>query len=131
MTSIASDVVTRNDVVANAERLRRRAKAIIDEFPNRYPDLTGQPSGWCVVTEKGWFSRAYSTLLDEDQLRENVKHGHRVVLTLGMVANPCRDLSPSNHAAVVSFAEPKRHTSNKLARITMQAKKFAASALYR
>ena len=47
MTSLAPEAVTGDVVITNAERLRHRAKAIVEEFADRYSGLAGQPSGWC------------------------------------------------------------------------------------
>ena len=41
------------DAVKEAERCRLEAYEMITKNPERYASLKGQPSGWCVVTEKG------------------------------------------------------------------------------
>jgi len=69
-------------------------------------------------------------MLDEDLLRERIERGHRVVLTVGLVANPGVPLSPSNHVAVTAFAEPRTHNSETLAVISIRAKARAATALF-
>jgi hypothetical protein len=130
MTSItATERANGHDIIADAERLRRQANALVDEFPNRYADLAGQPSGWCVVTEKGWWSREFHTIEDEDHLCEIIEWGHRVILMLGLVAYPYSPLTATNHAEVVSIAEPCRHSSKTLARIIARAKRHAVSAM--
>lgn len=131
MTSItATERANGNDIIADAERLRRQAKALVDEFPNRYADLAGQPSSWCVVTEKGWWSRDFHTVGDEDQLRELIERkGHRVILMLGLVAYPYAPLTATNHAEAVSLAELHQHSSKSLARIIARAKRHAVSAM--
>jgi hypothetical protein len=71
-------------------------------------------------------------MLDEDRLRERIEHGHKVVLTVGLVANPGTGvLTPKNHTAVVSIAEPRRYSEDKLAILTTRAKVHAAASLYR
>jgi hypothetical protein len=70
-------------------------------------------------------------MLDEDRLRERIEHGHTVVLTVGLVATPgIGVLTPKNHTAVVSIAEPRRYSEDKLAILTTRAKVHAAASLY-
>ena len=59
------------------------------------------------------------------------RHSHRVVLTVGLVANPAIPLYASNHAAIITIAEPRTHKPEKLADIGIRAKVCAATALYR
>lgn len=132
MTSVfTQEIQSANNVIADAERCRREAKAMVQKNPERYKELIDQPSGWCVVTEKGWWPRAFHSMLNEDRLREKVELGHKVVLTVGLVATPGAALSPTNHAAVVSIAEPLKHPADKLALITARAKVYCAASLYR
>jgi hypothetical protein len=70
-------------------------------------------------------------MLNEDRLREKVERGHKVVLTVGLVATPGTALTPTNHAAVVSIAEPRKHPADKLSLITARAKVCCAASLYR
>jgi hypothetical protein len=132
MTSVfTQEIQTANNVIADAERCRREAKAMVQKNPERYKELIDQPSGWCVVTEKGWWSRGFHSMLNEDRLREKVEDGHKVVLTVGLVATPGAALTPTNHAVVVSIAEPRKHPADKLAMITTRAKVCCAASLYR
>ncbi len=119
-----------NQVLAEAERCQREARAKVENNSVLYSELLSQPSGWCVVTEKHPWSRRFHTMLDEDLLRERIERGHRVVLTVGLVANPNVALSPSNHVAVTTFAEPRTHNSETLAVISVRAKARAATALF-
>ena len=119
-----------NEVLEEAERCRREARATVEKNRALYPDLVGQPSGWCIVTKKGLWSRQFHTMLDVDRLREKIEKGHRVVLTVGLVANPAIPLCASNHAAFISIAEPRAHKSEKLAYIGIRAKVCAATALF-
>ena len=107
--AIATSSTNVNEVLAEAERCRREAHATVEKNLALYSDLVGQPSGWCVVTEKGLWSRQFHTMADEDRLREKIEKGHRVVLTVGLVANPAIPLYPSNHAAIITIAEPCTH----------------------
>jgi hypothetical protein len=118
-----------DQVLAQAERCRREARAKVESNP-LYWDLTSQPSGWCVVTEKHPWSRQYHTMVDEDHLRERIERGHRVVLIVGLVANPNIALCPSNHVAITTIGEPRTHNSETLADIGVRAKVCAATALF-
>ena len=89
MTSVPTEETqTASNVFADAERCRREAKAVAQKHPERYKELIAQPSGWCVITEKGWWSRTYHGMFNEDQLRDKIERGHRVVLIVGLVAFP-------------------------------------------
>jgi hypothetical protein len=123
---------TANDVIADAERCRREAKAMVEKHPERYGELIGQPSGWCVVTEKRPWSRTFHSMLNEDSLRERIERGHKVALTVGLVAAPgAGALTSTNHTAVVLIAEPRKHSADKLAMIATRAKVYCAASLYR
>lgn len=128
MRSIATTDV--DQVLAQAERCRREARAKVENYPTLYSDLISQPSGWCVVTEKHPWSRQFHTMVDEDHLRERIERGHRVVLIVGLVANPNIPLCPSNHVAITTIGEPRTHNSETLADIGVRAKVCAATALF-
>ena len=119
-----------NHVLAEAERCRREAKAKVESNSLLYSELLSQPSGWCVVTEKHPWLQRFHTMVHEDQLRERIERGHRVVLTLGLVANPNISLSASNHVAIISIPEPRTHNSERLKDIGVRAKVCASTALY-
>ena len=119
-----------NRLLAEAERCRKEARAKVEGNSILYSELLSQPSGWCVVTEKHTWSRRFHTMVDEDRLRERVERGHRIVLTLGLVANPNIPLTPCNHVAIVSVAELPTHNPDTLANIGVRAKRYAAKALY-
>jgi hypothetical protein len=68
--------------LAEAERCSREAKSLVKD-EGRYSGLIGKPSAWCVVTEKGLWSRAFHTELEKDRLTECIEKGHRVILTVG------------------------------------------------
>jgi hypothetical protein len=104
----------------------------VQQHPESYDELIDQPSGWCVVTEKHPWSRAFHSMLNEDSLRERIERGHKVILTVGLVANPGTGaLTPQNHTAVVSIAEPRKYSAEKLAMLTTRAKVYCAASLYR
>lgn len=128
MTS-SPEVSVYDEVVAEAERCRRNAVTLVGK-DSRYSELTGQPSGWCVVTEKGRWSREFHTAIDKDRLRECIEKGHRVVLTVGLVSNPGLPLHSTKYASVAAMAEPRKHSDDKLADIAVRAKIRAASSLH-
>jgi hypothetical protein len=117
--------------VKEAERCRREASAMISKDPVRFADLVGQPSGWCVVTENGFWSRSFHSRHEESLLRERLEHGHKVILTVGIVADPRVSVTPQNHVAAVHVDDSCKLPSEKLAVITAHAKIHAASARYR
>ena len=119
-----------NQVLAEAERCRCEARAKVEKNSVLYSELISLPSGWYVVTERYTWSRRFHTILDEDLLRERIERGHRVVLTVGLVADPNVPLTPSNHVAVISIAEQRAHNSEALAIIGVRAKQYAATALH-
>ncbi len=127
----ASAAQNASQVVAEAERCRCEARAKVESNSLLYSELLSQPSGWCVVTEAYTWLRQYHTMIDEDQLCERIRRGHKVVLTVGLVANPNVPLTSSNHIAVISLAEPRKHNLEALANIGVRAKRHAATALYR
>ena len=62
-------------------------------------------------------------MVPQDRLRNKIKRGYRVILTVGLVAPA---LTRTNHASVVSYAEPRRHNAEKLSVIAIRAKVCAA-----
>ncbi len=115
--------------VAEAERCRMDAKSAIEQNPEKYCGLINQPSGWCVVTQKGFWSRAYHNGYGETQLREVLNRGHRVLLTVGIVAKPDGPLEPDTHVASVKIATPAKLSDDKLHLISARAKLHARQAL--
>ena len=128
--TLAAEILTGNDVIADAERLRRRAKSIVQEHPGRYANVVGEPSGWSVVTKRGWWACDFHNMLDEDRLCEMIERGHKVILIVGMVAARGTALTATNHVAVVSKILQGEISGEKLARMVFRAKRCAASALY-
>jgi hypothetical protein len=118
-----------NATIAEAERCRLEARAAIEKDPNRYAELSGQPSGWCVVTQSGLWSRKYHDRFEESRLRECIERGDKVVLTVGIVAKRDAPLNTNNHVASVAICEPCKLSENKLSLITARAKIHATSAL--
>jgi hypothetical protein len=102
-----------DNVIAEAERCRREAISVVGNDA-RYSELIGQPSSWCIVTEKGLWSRTF----------------HRVVLTVGLVGHPNIPLHASKYASVVSVGEAGKHSKDRLADIAVRAKIRAASILH-
>jgi hypothetical protein len=117
-------------VINEAERCSREARAIIARDPKRYAALVGQPSGWCVVTEKGFWRRSFHAQQEESLLRERLAKGHRVILTIGIIADPRVPVTPENHVAMVSVNEECKLPWHKLALVTANAKLHAASAMF-
>jgi hypothetical protein len=115
--------------VAEAERCRVEAKTTVKENPEIYADLSQQPSGWCVVTQKGPLSRLYHNGYGEAKLREDLDRGHKVLLTVGLVAKPDSPLNANRHVASVRVADPGRLSDYKLQLVSAQAKLHAAQAL--
>jgi hypothetical protein len=118
-----------NATVAKAERCRQEAQATIDKEPNRYAALSGQPSGWCVVTQSGFWSRKYHDRFEEARLRECIERGDKVVLAVGIVAKRDAPLTSGNHVATVTVSESCKLSEDKLASITTRAKIHATFAL--
>jgi hypothetical protein len=116
--------------VREAERCRREAYEMITKDPNRYASLVGQPSGWCVVTEKGFWKRSFHGHNEENLLRDRIENGHKVILTVGIVADPRVSVNAQNHVATVSVSEDCKLPEEKLAVITAHAKLHAASAMF-
>ena len=58
-----------------------------------------------------------------------IERGHKVILTVGLVAKPESLLSVNNHVASVVVSEPRKLSADKIAMITVRAKINAAQAL--
>jgi len=101
-----------------AERCRLEAYAMVTNDSQRYSTLIGQPSGWCVVTEKGFWKMSFHGQHEQSLLRDRLQNGQKVILTVGIVADPRVSLMPDNHAA------------EKLAIVTAHAKMHATSWIY-
>ncbi len=119
------------DAVKEAERCRLEASEMITKNPECYASLKGQPSGWCVVTEKGFWKRSFHGHNEESLLRDRIQNGHRVILTVGIVADPRVSVTAQNHVAAVKVSEECKLPGEKLAVITANAKLHAASAMFR
>ena len=118
-----------DNVIAEAERCRREAISLVCN-DTRYSELVGQPSGWCVVTEKGIWSREFHTVHETDRLYECIEKGHRVVLTVGVVSHPGVPLHATTYASVMAVGEEQKYSEDKLADIAVRAKLRAASSLH-
>ena len=129
MTSTLSISATNTDVIGEAERCRREALSLVGKDP-RYSELNGQPAAWCVVTEKGMWSRAFHTAFEKDRLQECIEKGHRVILAVGLVAQPGIPLHSSKYASVIAVANPCKYSEDKLDDIAVRAKLRAASSLH-
>jgi hypothetical protein len=119
------------EAVKEAERCRREASEMITKNPDQYASLVGQPSGWCVVTEKGFWKRSFHGHHEESLLRERIQHGHKVILTVGIVADPRVSVTSQNHVATVHVSDECKLPGEKLAVLTAHAKLHAASAMFR
>ena len=115
--------------VAEAERCRKEAITTVRGNPGKYGDLSEQPSGWCVVTQKGVWSRIYHNGYGEARLKECIDRGHKVLLTVGLVAKPDSPLTAGTHLASVRVADPERLSDYKLQLVSVRAKLHAARAL--
>ena len=115
--------------VAEAQRCRMEAKTTVKENPDKYGGLSEQPSGWCVVTQKGLWSRIYHNGYGESRLKECLDRGHRVLVTVGLVAKPDSPLTADTHVASVRVADPERLSDYKLQLVSVRAKLHAAQAL--
>lgn len=129
-TLVHEEISTAMAALQEAERCRREACDKIKNDPQRYAGLVGQPSGWCVVTE-GFWKRAFHGPQEQGLLRERLDKGHKVVLTVGVVANPRVSMTSDNHVAEVSVGDSCKLPFDKLAVLTAQAKLHATSALFR
>ena len=123
------EISAKNDVIDEAERCRREALSLVGKDPS-YSELSGQPGGWCVVTEKGLWSRTFHTALEKEQLQACLDKGHRVIMAVGLVAQPGVPLHSSKYASVVAVADPCRYSEDKLGDIAVRAKLRAASSLH-
>ena|SRR5579863_1571318 len=122
------EISSTNDVIGEAERCRREVLSLVGNDP-RYSELTGQPAGWCVVTEKGLFSRSFHTVHEKDRLQECIDNGHRVVLMVGLVSPPGVPLHATKYASVVAIPDRQKYSEDKLNDIAIRAKIRAASTL--
>ena len=129
MPSVATEILSATDVIGEAERCRREAIEMVRNDP-QWSELMNQPSSWCVVVEKGLWSRAFHTKLEQDRLLEKIERGYNVVLTVGLVSTPGTALTRANHVAVISVVEPSKYNSEKLSEIGIRAKVSAANALH-
>ncbi len=112
-----------------AESCRLAAQSAVEQNPDRYASLKNQPSGWCVVTQKGFWSRVYHNAYWELRLRDCLDRGHKVLLTVGIVANPDLPLKSDTHLASVKVAQPERLSEDKFDLISIRAKLHALRAL--
>jgi hypothetical protein len=126
METVPADIA-----IKEAERCRLEAVAAVARDPDRYAALKDQPSGWCVVTQKGFWSRVYHDGYRQDQLRDLLDRGHKVLMTVGIVAKPDSPLDIDTHVAAVTVAEPQKLPEHKLQLITVRAKLHAARALFK
>jgi hypothetical protein len=115
--------------IAEAERCRVDARSTIEQNPTKYAHLNGQPSGWCVVTRKGFWSRNYHNGYGQPKLKELIERGHEVLMTVGVVADPESPLQPDTHVAKVQLINPGGLSEYKLFLISVRAKLHAARAL--
>ena len=115
--------------IAEAERCRKEARAAVEQDVGKYAQLRDQPSGWCVVTQKGLWSRSYHNVYGQEQLREYIDRGHKVLLTVGIVAKPDAPLNADTHVARVKVADPGRLSDDKLHLVSTRAKLHATRAL--
>jgi hypothetical protein len=129
LKSIDDVIALANATVAKAERCHLEAQATIEKEPNRYAELSGEPSGWCVVTQGGFWPRKYHDRFEEPRLRECIERGEKVVLAVGIVAKRDASLNSSNHVASVTVCDPGKLSEDKLALITTRAKIHATFAL--
>lgn len=113
-----------------AERCRIAARTAVEQNPERHGALKDQPSGWCVVTQKGSWSRAYHNGYGKTQLRDCLDRGHKVVLTVGIVARPDAPLNSETHLALVQVADRGRLSDYKLELVSIRAKLHATRALF-
>lgn len=84
-----------------------------------------------MVTEKGFWKKSFHGQHEQSQLRDRIESGHKVVLTVGIVADPRVSITAENHVAEVKVDESCRMPFDKLAILTAQAKIHATSKLFR
>jgi len=118
-----------NAAVEEAESCRVEARNRVKQNPGEYAALEGQPSGWCVVTQKGFWSRVSHNGYGEARLKEYIDRGHKVLLTVGIVAKPDAPLKPDSHVASVRVADTEKLSEYKLHLVAVRAKLHAAQAL--
>ena len=117
--------------IAEAESCRREARTAVEEDLERYGALKDQPSGWCVVTQKGVWPCAYHNGYGEARLQEYLDRGHKVLLTVGIVARPDSPLTSETHVASVRLARTGKVSDLKLQLIAARAKLHATRALFK
>jgi hypothetical protein len=111
-----------------AERCRQDARAAVEHSPD-HVGLKNKPSGWCVVTQNGFWSRTYHNIYGEVRLRDLLDRGHKVLLTVGIVATPDAPLNIETHVASFKIAQPCKVSDYKLHLISTRAKLYASQAL--
>jgi hypothetical protein len=126
-----TEAVPADLAIKEAESCRLEAMAAISNNPERYAALRDQPSGWCVVTQKGIWPRVYHDGYSQERLRDHLDRGHKVLLTVGIVAKPDSPLNRDTHVAAVKVAEPMNVREDKLQLIMVRAKLHAARALFK
>jgi hypothetical protein len=126
-----TEAVPADLAINEAESCRLEAMAAISNNPERYAALRDQPSGWCVVTQKGFWPRVYHDGYSQERLRDHLDRGHKVLLTVGIVAKPDSPLNRDTHVAAVKVADPINVREDKLQLIMVRAKLHAARALFK
>jgi hypothetical protein len=116
--------------LAEAESCRLEARAAVEQTLDRQASLKDQPSGWCVVTRKGLRPYVYHNGYGKARLRDYLDRGHKVLLTVGIVARPDSPLNNETHLASVRVAQPGKLSDYKLHLISVRAKLHAARALF-
>src|SRR5215469_8383349 len=112
-----------------AECCRMEARKAVEQSPERHATLKGQPSGWCVVTQKGLWSRTYHNGYGAVQLKDCLDRGHKVLLTVGIVARPDSPLKPDSHLAMVRVSDRRRLSDYELDPLSTRGKLHAVHAL--
>jgi len=129
MLSIA-EINPSDKALEEAERCRTEVRTAVEQDPQRHAGLQGQPSGWCVVTQKGLWSRVYHNGYGETNLRDCLDRGHKVLMTVGIVAKPDSPLQPDSHLALVRVGDRGSLSDGKLELISIRAKLHATRALF-
>ncbi len=119
-----------DSALQEAERCRHEACRAVKQNTERHAALQGQPSGWCIVTQKGFWSRSYHNAYGEERLRACLDQGHKVLLIVGIVARPDSPLAPRTHVAHVRVQRPHRLSAYRLDLVSARAKLHAAQALF-
>lgn len=82
-----------------------------------------------MVTEKGPWNRSFHARHELDLLRDHLENGHRVVLTVGIIANPRVPITSDNHVSEVKVEDCCKLSFEKVVVLTAQAKIHATSRL--